>query len=54
MTNGALGAGFFPGLLVVAIIVGIVTYLCLQSDKKVKADYALHGKSGGNNAATAK
>ena len=34
VTEGRLGAGFLPGLLVVALIVGILTYLCVNAGKK--------------------
>ncbi len=44
ITTGKLGAGFFPGLIAVAVMVGIVVYLCLRADKKVKEEYALNGK----------
>ena len=44
ITTGAFGPGFLPGLAAVAVIVGIITYLCVNSDKKLKADYALSGK----------
>lgn len=32
------------GLIAVLIMAGIVTYLCINADKKLKADYALNGK----------
>jgi ferrous iron transport protein B len=35
ITEGTLGAGFFPGLAAVAVIVGILVYLCANADKKV-------------------
>jgi ferrous iron transport protein B len=35
ITTGSFGAGFFPGLIAVAIIVGILTYLCVGAGKKV-------------------
>jgi len=44
VTTGSVGAGFLPGLVAVAAIVGIIAYLCINSDKKLKADYALSGK----------
>jgi len=44
ITTGALGAGFVGGLIAVAVMVAIVVYLCINSDKKVKAEYALAGK----------
>ena len=36
ITTGAFGAGFIGGLVAVLVIVSILTYLCLKSDKKVK------------------
>ena len=44
ITTGNLGAGFLPGLIAVAVIVGIVVYLCIGADKKAGAEYALSGK----------
>ena len=44
ITTGALGAGFLPGLIVVAAIVAVLVVLCVNSDKKLKAEYALSGK----------
>jgi len=44
ITTGAFGAGFLPGLIAVAVMVAIVIYLCVNSDKKVKAEYALSKK----------
>ncbi|MBQ6999072.1 MAG: ferrous iron transporter B [Clostridia bacterium] len=41
ITTGAVGTGFLPGLIAVAVIVGIVIYLCINSDKKLKAEYNL-------------
>ena len=41
ITTGSLGAGFVPGLVVVAVIVAIIVYLCVRADSKVKAEYAL-------------
>ncbi len=35
LTTGALGAGALPGGIIVAVIVGILTYLCVNADKKV-------------------
>ena len=34
ITEGRFSAGFLPGLLVVAVIVGILTYLCVNAGKK--------------------
>ena len=44
ITTGNVGAGFLPGLIAVAAITAVVIYLCVRSDKKVKAEYALSGK----------
>ena len=44
ITTGAFGAGFVPGLIAIAVMAGIVIYLCVNSDKKLKAEYALSGK----------
>lgn len=41
ITTGAVGAGFVPGLVAVLVIVGIIVYLMMNSDKKLKAEYAL-------------
>ena len=37
ITTGAFGAGFIGGLIAVLLIAAILTYLCVKSDKKVKA-----------------
>ena len=44
ITTGAFGAGFVGGLIAVVVMVAIVIYLCTNSDKKLKAEYALSGK----------
>ena len=44
ITTGAVGAGFLGGLIAVLAMAGIVIFLCMNSDKKVKAEYALSGK----------
>ena len=41
VTAGTLGAGFIPGLIVTAVIVGVIVYLCKNADKKLAAEYAL-------------
>jgi len=41
LTVGSFGTGFLPGLLIVAVIVGILTWLCMNGDKKAAAGYAL-------------
>ncbi len=43
ITTGAVGAGFLPGLVAVAVMVAIVVYLCLRADKNVAREYALSG-----------
>ena len=44
VTAGTLGVGFLPGLIAVAVMAGIVVYLCIHSEKKVQAEYVLNGK----------
>ena len=44
ITTGSVGAGFVGGLIAVAVIIAIIVWLCVRSDKKVKAEYALSGK----------
>jgi len=44
ITTGAPGAGFLPGLIAVAVIVGVVVWLCARADSKLKSEYALSGK----------
>ena len=44
LTTGTVGAGFLPGLFAVAVMTAVVIFLCVNSDKKVKAEYALSGK----------
>ena len=41
IVDGTLGAGFLPGLIVVAVIVGFLAYLIKNSDKKLAQEYAL-------------
>ena len=41
ITTGALGAGFLPGLIAVAAMIGYMVYLMIHSDKKLKAEYAM-------------
>ncbi len=43
VTTGALGKGFLPGLIAVAVFAAILVYLCINADKKLKAEYALNG-----------
>ena len=44
ITTGALGAGFVGGLFFVLAFAAVLVYLCVNADKKVKAEYALSGK----------
>ena len=44
ITTGSLGAGFAPGLVAVAVMVGIVAWLCVRADSQLKTEYALSGK----------
>lgn len=41
ITTGTVGAGFIPGLIVVAAIVAAIGYRCKNADKNVSAEYAL-------------
>jgi len=41
ITTGSLAAGFLPGLIAVAVMVGIVVYLMVRADQKLKAEYSL-------------
>ena len=44
VTTGALGAGFIGGLIFVIAYAAVLTWLCIRTDKQVKAEYALSGK----------
>ena len=44
VTTGAVGAGFVPGLVAVAAMIGIVVYMCVSADKKLKMECSLAGK----------
>ena len=44
ITTGSVGAGFIPGLIAVAVFAAIVVFLCVNADKKLKAEYALSGR----------
>ncbi len=41
ITTGSLGTGFVPGLIVVAVIVGVVAYLIRRTNQNMEAEYAL-------------
>ncbi len=44
ITTGAVGAGFAGGLVAVIVFAVIIAILCINSDKKLKKEYALKGK----------
>ena len=44
ITEGTVGTGFVPGLIVVAVIVSSVVYIIKKQEKKFEAVYALKGK----------
>ena len=44
ITTGDVGAGFFPGLVAVLVMVAIVVYMCINSDKKINSQYSLKDK----------
>ena len=41
ITTGSLGAGFLPGLIVVAILVAVVVYMIHNTNKNLSKEYAL-------------
>lgn len=43
LTEGTLGAGFVPGLIVVIAIVAVIAYLIRKANKDIATEYALHG-----------
>lgn len=43
MTTGSVGAGFVPGLIVVAAFAAILIYLCVRTQKNIAVEYALNG-----------
>ena len=46
ITEGKLGAGFFPGLIAVIAMVSAVVLMAIRSNRKLKAEYELKGKKG--------
>ena len=40
ITTGSFGAGFSGGLIAVVVMIGIVVFLCINTDNKLKAEYA--------------
>jgi len=45
VTEGHLGAGFVPGLVVVAVIACTIIYLIRKADKEIEKEYSLKGKA---------
>lgn len=43
VTTGSVGAGFVPGLVVVAAFAAILIYLCVRTQKNIAVEYALNG-----------
>ena len=43
ITTGSLGAGFVPGLIVVAVIAGVIVYLIRKTDRNLAKEYSLSG-----------
>ncbi|MDE7253846.1 MAG: ferrous iron transport protein B [Acetatifactor sp.] len=41
ITTGSLGAGFVGGLIATLVIAAAIVYLCVNANRKVKAEYAL-------------
>ena len=39
ITEGSFGAGFIPGLIAVMCMVIIITFICINSDRKLKSEY---------------
>ena len=40
LTEGGFGAGFLPGLIAVAVIVGVLVHLCKNADKKLVKNHS--------------
>ena len=45
ITEGIVGAGFVPGLIVVVAIVAVIVYIIKKQEKKFEAEYALKKKA---------
>ena len=41
ITTGSVGTGFIPGLMAVAVMVGVVVYLIMKTNKELAAEYSL-------------
>ncbi len=44
ITEGSVGTGFVPGLMVVVAIAAVIVYIIKKQEKKFEAEYALKGK----------
>jgi len=44
ITTGSVGAGFSGGLIAVVLMIGVVVFLCINADNKLKAEYTVSGK----------
>ena len=40
ITTGSVGVGFSGGLIAVVLMIGVVVFLCINADNKLKAEYA--------------
>lgn len=45
ITTGTLGAGFAGGLIAVLVIAAVITYMCVNANKKIREEYALGAKA---------
>jgi ferrous iron transport protein B len=45
ITEGTFGYGFVPGLIAVLAMAAIVVFLCVRTDRKIKAEKALRKKA---------
>ncbi len=45
ITTGSLGAGFLPGLIVVAVIAAVIVSLCRKADQKLAGEYTLSARA---------
>lgn len=45
VTTGSLGAGFAGGLIAVLVIAAVITYMCVNANKKINEEYALGAKA---------
>ncbi len=45
ITTGGLGAGFVPGLIAVAAMVGVLIFLCIRADRKAQTELTTAGRN---------